>query len=302
MLLFLELPVDLAILTAIVLPIIAVCFFIFAIPWLRNGSSSKIRRYLSYAITPPGSSDERSEMKDENSAISSSDKNKLYFYYLGIALFLVSFIIAEFYQVMIDVALPVSQSNTGDSRIVTSIIFPSLFNAGWVGSLPWFGVIGYHGTWDWIFFTAGITDNPGFLSAIVTTLIMFSAGVGCVYLAPLAIRSIRQSFIPAMFLFMTGMAIFTKATIGYFAGALRLLFSTIEFPYTSIIVTGSMIPNYSGVITGCIMLSLTLFAFFVVLGRRLWKVYYEDIRSRNWFTVYIALSFWIGLLITVVVV
>ena len=302
----LELPIEIAALTAIVLPIIAVCFFILAIPWLKNGSSSRLRRYLSYTITPPRLGAESSTVDSETSeqkSISSmhDDRVKIYFYYLGIALFLISFILAEFYQVMLDASFPVNQSNTGEYRIVTKIVFQSLFNVGWVGSLPWFGVAAYHQTWNWILFTSAITDNPNFLASFVIAMTLFIIGVGIVFLAPLAIKSIRHSFVPAMFFFMTGMTIFTKAAVGYFAGALHLLYGTIEFDYTHIVATGSMIPNFTGVLTSCILLILPMFVFFVFLGRNLWRKFYDDSRSRNWFTVYIALSFWIGLLLTTVV-
>ena len=126
---FLELPVNLAILTAIVLPIIAVCFFIITIPWLRNGTGSRLRRYLSYAITPPKLDSEESAEEDQ-SALSHSDKVEFSFYYLVIVLFLVSFVIGEFYEVMFDLALPVNQGNTGEYRTVTAVVFQSLFNVG----------------------------------------------------------------------------------------------------------------------------------------------------------------------------
>jgi len=297
---FLELSVDLASITAVVLPIIAVCFFIITIPWLKNGSGSKLRRYLSYAIRPPGASEENSDTH-EGSAISPEDKNRLYFYYLGIALFLISFFIGEFYQVLIDLSLPVNQSTTGEYRSATTVVFQSLFNAGWIGSLPWFGVTDYHGTWAWIFFTAGITDNPGFLRGVLEILVIISLVVGCVFLAPLVIKSIRQSFVPSMFFFMTGMTIFTKTAVGYFAGALKLLYSSLEFQYTNIVVTSNMIPNYTWVLTSCVLMIVPMFALFVILGRKLWKVHYTDSRSRAWFTAYISLSFWIGLILMVVV-
>jgi hypothetical protein len=302
----LELPIELATITAIVLPIIAVCFFILAIPWLKNGSTSKLRKYLSYTITPPKLKAESSIDSNETSeqAPTSSVRNdrvKLYFYYLGIVLFLISFILAEFYQVMVDASFPVTQGNTGDSRIITTIFFQSLFNVGWVGSLPWFGVTAYHQTWNWVLFTSAFTDNPNFLASFVVVLTLLTIGVGIVFLVPLAIKSIRHSFVPAMFFFMTGMTIFTKAAVGYFGGAVHLLYASIEFDYSLIIATGSMIPNFTGVLTSCILLILPMFVLFVFLGRKLWKVFYDDSRSRNWFTVYIALSFWIGLLLTTVV-
>ena len=299
---FLEIAVDQATIIAIALPIVAVCLFILVIPWMKNGSSSKFRRYLSYLVTPPRIDSTESETSEQNTTVRRDDKVRLSFYYLAIVLFLVSFMIGEYYEVMIDLLLPVTQGNTGDIRVATSVIFQSPFNAGWVGALPWTGYSTYHETWDWIFFTTALTDNPNFLASIVVSLLLFSIGVGLVFLSPLAIKNIRRSFLPSMFFFMTGMTIFTKAAVGYFAGALKLLYSTLEFEYFPLAVTGDMIPNYSGVMTSCILVVLPMFALFVVLGRKLWKVHYTDSKSKTWFTVYITLTFWIGLLLTMMAV
>jgi len=304
---FLEFPVSLANIIAIVLPIIAVCFFFIIIPWLKNGSGSKLRRYLSYTITPPRIGSEESEVpdsgtKEKHAAQSREDKVKLYFFYLGIALFLVSFVIGEFYEVMIDLLLPINQTGVEEMRTATTVVFQSLFNAGWVGALPWTGFTTYHETWNWVFVTAAITDNPHFLSSLVTWLLLFSIIIGIVFLSPLAIKRIRHSFLPSMFFFMVGMTIFTKAAVGYFAETLVLAFTHLELHYMHITVTGDMIPNLTGVLTSCILLIPIMFAIFVLFGRRLWKIYYTDSRSRNWFTVYITLSFWLGIVLTMMVV
>ncbi|MGY5859704.1 MAG: hypothetical protein RTU63_10065, partial [Candidatus Thorarchaeota archaeon] len=211
---FIEFTVSQAEILAIAIPIIAVCVFILITPWLKNGSGSKFRRYLSYLVTPPRIDSNESETSEQNSTVRRDDKVRLSFYYLAIVLFLVSFIIGEFYEVMIDLLLPVNQSSTGEFRIATSVIFQSPFNAGWVGELPWAGFTTYHETWDWIFFTTAITDNPNFLSTMVIILVLISVGVGLVFLSPLAIKSIRRSFLPSMFFFMTGMTIFTKVVAG----------------------------------------------------------------------------------------
>ncbi|TFG32729.1 hypothetical protein EU528_02720 [Candidatus Thorarchaeota archaeon] len=307
MMAFLEFTLDQATIIAILLPIVAVCVSIIVIPWMKNGSGSKFRRYLSYLINPPAIGTNQtdipeSETEQADTTVRREDKVRLYFYYLAIVLFLVSFIIGEFYEVMIDLSLPVNQGSTGEFRTVTSIILQSPFNAGWIGVLPWVGFSSYHETWNWILFTTALTDNPHFLSTLVTVLVPISIVVGCVFLAPLTIRSIRHSFLPSMFFFMTGMTIFTKAALGYFAGALKLLFSSIEYQYLNVAVTGNMIPNFSGVMTSCILLVLPMYVLFVVLGRKLWNVYYTDSESKTWFTVYITLSFWIGLILMVVVV
>jgi hypothetical protein len=233
---------------------------------------------------------------------SRADKVRLFFYYLGVVLFLTSFMIGEFYEVMIDLLLPVSQGSTGEMRVALMVSFQSPFSAEWLGSLPWMGVNTYHETWSWIFFTAAFTDNPNFLGSLIGTLTLISIGVGLVFLAPLAIKRIRHSFLPSMFFFMTGMTIFAKAAISWFAYSIALFFGSVELEYITLGATGDMIPGLSNVIAFGFPTVLAMFALFIVLGRKLWRVHYADSKSRTWFLVYIALSFWLGLAITIMVV
>jgi hypothetical protein len=309
----LELSVQQTITIAITLPIVALCLFILIIPWLRNGSGSKLRRYLSYLVTPPQIRTS-SEAQDDNlerrsSLLKRELKVTLFFVYLGIALFLISFVIGEFYEVFLDILLPVTQSSTGEERIVTSVVFQSPFNAGWVGSFPWYGQLPlpvgwgtYHESWSWIFATAAFTDNPNFLGTTVTVLLLFSFLVGLVFLAPLAIKRIRHSFLPSMFFFMTGMTVFTKAAIGCIAQTLALWFGNAQIRIGVLTITGSMIPDLNEVRLIGFPFVLVLFAFFAVIGWRLWQVHYSDNKSRRWFIAYIALSYWLGLALTIIMV
>ncbi|MFX1559846.1 MAG: hypothetical protein ACFFBL_04615 [Promethearchaeota archaeon] len=285
-----------AVIVAIALPIVTICLFYLMIPRLKVGPGSRLRRYLSYLDTPP-----RIETTQSPNMTWRNDKIRLYYYYLAIVLFLVSFAISEFYEVMMDLLLPVSQGSTGEMRVALSVIFESVFSAGWIGSLPWTGVIAYHETWNWIFFTAAFTDNPNFLSTVVGILTLISMGVGLVYLAPLAIRRIRRSFFPSMFFFTTGMTIFTKAATSCLAYTLALA-GGVELEYISMTATGSMIPDLLTVIGIMLPIVIAMFAFFIVIGQKLWKTHYTDSKSRTWFIVYIALSFWLGIALTIMVV
>jgi hypothetical protein len=105
-----------------------------------------------------------------------------------------------------------------------------------------------------------------------------------------------------MFFFMSGMAIATKAAIGSLAYAIVLAFGNVELEYTAIVATGDMIPGLLGVIASVFLIVLGMFGFFLMFGRRLWKIYYDDSASRKWFMVYITLSFLLGLVITMLVV
>jgi len=310
----LELSMFQATIIAIALPIVTICIFILIIPWLSNGSGSRLRRYLSYLVSPPRigsllSEESGNDANRRNAKLWRGLKVRLFFLYLAIALFLISFILSEFYEVMLDVFLPVTQGSTGDMRIVTSIVFQSPFNAGWIGAMPWYGSLPapsnlgiYHETWNWIFFTAAITDNPYFLETTITALLLLSLGVGSVFLAPLASKTIRHSFIPSIFFLISGMAIFTKTVFASFAHAWALIFGNASFQYGIISITGEMIPNLIDAIIYGIPILLGMFALFIVLGWKLWGVHYADVESRRWFIAYIAMSYWIGLALSILVV
>ncbi|NHI87962.1 MAG: hypothetical protein EAX87_00480 [Candidatus Thorarchaeota archaeon] len=290
------LGIGLARIIAVVLPIVAVGIFYVFNTRFRDRSEGKARKYLSYLVVPP-----RLHIDGPNKSWR-RDKVRLYFYYLAVVLFLASFLIGEFYQVMFDLLLPVTQGSTGDARIVTDVLFTSLFSAGWIGSLPWMGLVTYHETWSWILFTAAFTDNPGFLISVIPTLVGTSIVGGLAFLVPLVIRKIRQSFLSSMFFFTTGMAVFSKATISCLAYACALQFGKVELVYFGITATGDMIPGLVSVIAATFTLALAMFTLFVLLGRKLWMVYYTDSKSKTWFTVFITLSYWLGFVITMMVV
>ena len=292
---------------AVALPILAALIAYLIIPKLRTRSGGKIRRYFSFLVSPPvlrGSETDSSKTEQENVTRTSwrDDKVKLYFYYLAIFLFVISFTISEFYEVMADLVLPVNQGSTGESRVAFSIVFENLFSAGWVGTLPWIGTVTYHETWEWIFFTAAYTDNPAFLSTFSLLITLMSLGVGFVYLVPLLVPRIRSSFAPSMFFFVTGMTISVKGASSCLAYALALAFSGVQIEYLSFIASGSMISGLSSFIVIMLPVVMIMFGTFLVLGRRLWKVHYQDSRSGKWFMVYITLSFWLGIALTMVMV
>ncbi len=310
----LEMPAIHATILAIALPIISVCLFILVIPWLRNGAGSKARRYLSYLAKPPriGSlkvASSETDAGNKDKALWREIKVRLFFVYIGIALFLVSFTIGEFYEVFFDMLLPVTQGSTGETRTVTSVVFQNPFTAGWIGAMPWYGGLPapsglgtFHETWSWVFITASYTDNPFFLETIITALLVISFVGGLLFLAPLSVRTIRHSFMSSMFFLTTGMTIFAKTAFGCFAQAWALIFGNASITYGVRTATGDMIPNLMDAISFGLPIILAIFVLFLVLGNKLWKMHYDDSESRTWFLVYITLSYWLGLALTILVV
>ncbi|MGY5858646.1 MAG: hypothetical protein RTU63_04700 [Candidatus Thorarchaeota archaeon] len=301
-----EIGADLATIIALALPLITICLCILIIPSLRKNTGSKIRRYFSYLITPPQIG---SLKTDEPESLWRQIKVRLFFIYIGIALFLISFMFGEFYQVILDIILPVTQGSTGAERIVTSVVFQSPFSAGWVGSQPWYGAFPlpglidtYHEPWRWIFATSVYTDTPFFMDTMVTIMLLFSAVVGLVFLAPLASKTIRRSFLPSLFFFMTGMTVFTKAAVEVFAHACAFAFFNARVQVGLMIVTGDMMNNLIPGILVSIPIILAMFGFVFLVGWKLWKVHYPDLESRKWFMLFVTLSFWIGLGLTIITV
>ncbi|MFX1483313.1 MAG: hypothetical protein ACFFCP_09000 [Promethearchaeota archaeon] len=307
-----ELSPEQAIIIAFAFPVILVSVFILLIPWFRMSTNSKLRRYLSYAVHSPeiGTLDMNSakNLKQGPSKLWREIKVRLFLIYTGLFIFLISFMISEFYEVIFDIMLPVNQGSTGEIRTLSSVVFQNLFSAGWVGSMPWYGgyplpsgLGTYHETWKWVFYTAAFTDNPYFLQTIILALLLVSIVVGFAFLTPLGIKSIRQSFTPSLFIYVLGMLISTKAIIGCLAQISSLVFGGAEIRYGVMTITGDMIPNIiDGVLFG-FPIALGFFAFFLAIGWKLWKIHYSDKQSRKWFMGYVTLIYWMGLIIPMII-
>ncbi|MFW9800727.1 MAG: hypothetical protein ACFFD9_09840 [Candidatus Thorarchaeota archaeon] len=300
---------------AVALPVLLLSAFVLLYPSLKNRSGSKARRYLSYIIRPPSISSLNSETsghapEDQRKEFRRQLKVRLYLVYVGIAVFILSSMIAEFYHVLCDLSADVTQGSTGLSREWSSLVFLNPFDAGWLGSLPWYGSIPLppansavlHDPWSWAFFTDTYTDNPVFFELRILQMLLATTIAGIVFLLPLGSRTVRESFVPSLFYFTTTMLIMTRAVFGCFAQAVSLgLGGSIQ--YGIMVVTASQFSDFNllAVILIGIPLLLALFAGFLRLGRRLWQIHYPgDQRSRSWFTLYVSASYWLSLLLMVI--
>lgn len=303
-----------AIVLALALPILLLSAFVLLYPSLKKGAGSRFRRYLSYTIKAPsigplnpekeGSSDGYKEY------LKRQLKVRLYLVYIGVGLFILSSFVAEFYHVMSDLSMNVSQGSTGIARTWSSVAFLNPFDAGWVGSLPWYGAIPlppayapiYHDPWSWAFFTDTITDNPIFFESRVQVMLLLTIIIGFVFLLPLGVRTVRESFVPSLFYFTTSMLIMSRAIFGLFAQGLSLgLGGSIQ--YGIMVVTGINFPGLDllQLVAVIMPIILALFAVFLFIGRRLWQIHYPDDRqSRRWFTLYVSISYWLSLLLMMV--
>jgi hypothetical protein len=181
--------------------------------WLSNtNSSSKISKIVKkFVIRPIPLDSLHKELSDTSdlSEMKNDFKKRLSYRFLliygAIILFLLGNLIGEFYFILTDTRIPVTQGSTGDTRTLASIVFNSLFSGGWMGSLPWYGNMPlppiyldtYHETWSWVFFTSTFTDNPAFLDSTVWLILLGTIFSGLLFLSPLYFGSIRKSFLPS---------------------------------------------------------------------------------------------------------
>ncbi len=98
------------------------------------------------------------------------------------------------------------------------------------------------------------------------------------------------------------MLILTRAIFGCFAQALGLgLGGSIQYGIMVVTARDFMGLDLLSLLIVGIPILLALFGGFLYLGRRLWRIHYpNDKRSRRWITLYVSVSYWLSLLLMVV--
>ncbi|MHA2164253.1 MAG: hypothetical protein ACXAC6_10130 [Candidatus Hodarchaeales archaeon] len=289
--------------------------------WLSNkNSSSKISRIVNKFVIRPIPLDslhkELSDTSDLSEMKNSLKKQLSYRFFLiygAIVLFLIGNLIGEFYFILTDISIPMTQGSTGDTRTWASIVFNSPFSGGWMGSLPWYGNMPlppmnldtYHETWSWVLFTSTITDNPAFLDSTVWLILLGTIFSGLLFLSPLFLGSIRKSFIPSMFFFSTGMLITMKGIFSCFSQAFKLEFASGSITYGIHTVTRNNFQNVTDLLMSflfpLLLAILLFFVFFALLGHKIWNHHYPNHQSSHyWFLMFISISFWGSLFILLV--
>lgn len=286
----------------------------------NTNSSSKVNKIISkFVITPVQLEPLHSELSDTQDLALTENKFKnqlnyrIFLIYVAIILFLVGNLIGEFYFLVSDVSLPVDQGSTGEIRHWSSIILNSPFSGGWMGFLPWYGNLPlppknldvYHETWDWILFTAPITDNPAFLDTMVWVIFLGNIFSGALFLSPLLIGAIRKSFLPSMFFFTTGMLITMKGIFSCFSRVFNLEFASGSITYGIQTITKNNFIDVTDLLMSFILplllVMVGLYVFFALLGHKIWNYHYPDYHfSHIWFLMFISISFWGSLLILLV--
>jgi hypothetical protein len=310
---FLEIPSVLIDYLVLAIPVIAICFVILFRPWLEKASDSKWRNYLSYLIRPlpikslksqdaegTSVSDRRQYLKDQLTV-------RLVLVYGLLVVFIISSILGVFYYIASDALILGTQGSTGLSTRISSIVIATPFNGGWSGALPWYGSYPtphysmdlLHEPWQWIFQTAIFTDNPVFFDTKAGSMILLSLLFSAFFLVPLALKSIRKSFVPSIFFLMTGMLVMMRGIFGFTAIAIGLEFGSAVLITGAITSTGSH-PHGIGVLQFGIPVILLMSITFVLLAQELWRVHYaEETFSSKWFVLFILLAYWISFLVLI---
>lgn len=295
---------------AILLPIVSINLSILFYLVTRKESRSKVSKYLSYLIKPlpikPLNSENFDKLAEEDPQryLKKQLMVRLALVYLVITLFFVSNIIGEFYQTVSDLTMELQQSG-GASRTWNQLVIETPFSSGWDGSLPWGpipGLTNRYRTWNWVFFTGGITDNPQFLGEIIQSIIIQTFLFGMLFLIPLFVPTIRKSFVPSFFYFTTGMAIITKSIFGCFNQAWQLLLgdTTLEYGFRLITKVQLNGPSEMLIITVMLPLIISLYVIMAFIGKKLWQGHYKDPTQQHyhrWFQLYILVSYWLSLVL-----
>ncbi|MCK5239584.1 MAG: hypothetical protein KAR33_08565 [Candidatus Thorarchaeota archaeon] len=309
-----EIPLHITTTLVLAIPIVSIVF-ILTLTLLRGRTeSSRLNWFIEKIVTPPTLKIEVNQTSEEPSPTEPNSISKrsvltiLVFVYLGIILFVIGNMTGVFYTVMADVTEAVSQGSTDLSRTISGIAFLDPFNAGWTGSLPWYGYLPlplsevdtYHDTWEWIYFTGVLWNNPDFFNNMLNEVIVFNFFMGLVFLLPLLYGPIRRSFLPSLYLFTTGMFVASTALLRCFAQVLTLGYmgGTIQYGLLDLSLA-NVDPEAVPIIVSALAPYVLLFAvIFPLLGYKMWRGLYPDNRkSAVLFALYILGSYFLTFLI-----
>ncbi len=307
----LELTISQAITIAILVPIVSVTLTVVLYQIANRNPSNRLGRFASILTKPiplkslQPDDVESSSAKDVRFHVRKQLVSRYFLIVLLLVLFLVSNLLATFYQIMSDYAINIIDPEFVSSTW-TNIITESPFKGGWYGTFPWYGdrflppegEIVYHETWNWIYFSAGITDDSTFFMGATNIVLIMTILIGLLFLIPLVAKPIRNSFSQSLFFFLTGMLVFTRGIFGYFSQAWNLEYGSSFLQYGVRLVTSGQlqVTTEVAIISNLLPIIGILCVFFVFCGGLLWKRHYPNHRrSHLFFMVYIAISYWMSL-------
>ncbi|MFX1367308.1 MAG: hypothetical protein ACFFAY_01735 [Promethearchaeota archaeon] len=309
----LEIPASIVGYLVLAIPLIAVCLIVLIHPWLKNEREGKWKNYVTYLVRPlplksfnPRNSGEMSEaeLKDyrtDQLAV------RIAMAYIVIIVFIIASTIGVFYYVASDILIPVSQGSTGLQARISSILIATPFSGGWYGALPWYTSYPtphytmdlLHEPWQWVFHTAVFTDNPVFFDSKSASMILLNLICSVFFLVPLAVKSVRKSFVPSIFFLITGMLVMMRGIFGFTAMAFGLEYGSAILRIGAITYNGSH-PHGIGVLLFGVPVVLVMSLVFAFLAHKIWRVHYpENTTSSKWFVITVLLVYWGSLLVLV---
>ncbi len=253
---------------------------------------------------------ENNSKQVDNAVINSSDalKNrlqaKLTLVYAGIFLFVIGNFLGLFYFIMSDLLMTFGNGGTEDFRIWTAMVITSPFSGGWQGSLPWeggfyfppFRANAYHETWNYIFATSEVTDNPNFLAVMVYSIIINGFVFSIIFNTPLLIKRVRNSVLPTLFFFFISMTILSKSLFVCFYELLMMEYGSVG-QYGPIYVSQPHIfLNFTNFILYLTIAIIFIYLLFLYLGVKIMKKFSLE-NNKKLFMFYISLYYWISLLV-----
>jgi hypothetical protein len=297
---------------AILIPLLSIGLPVLLNHISKNGASGIVGKLCSYLTRPipfeslAGESHAGMNSGEKRMFLTKQIVLRLIIVYVLLALFLLGSTIAIFYQIIIDLAMVIIDPGFV-SKTWTVIVIDSPFSGGWYGSLPWYGqrflppaeAEVFHETWSWIFFSAGITDDATFFRGATQLILIPTILLSLLFLLPLGIKSIRESFLPSLYLFNAGMLVSTRGIFGCFGQAWNLEFNNVYIQYGLRIVTGGQlqVTTEMAVISTLLVVILALYFVFLIIGGKLWRCHYHDHkRSYLLFMLHVTLSYWFSLL------
>lgn len=235
-----------------------------------------------------------------------SVQSRLIMAYLLVVLVLLSNTIAVFYQIVADLVMGLIDPGFV-SKTWTKIVIDTPFSGAWYGTLPWYGqkflptegAEIFHETWSWIFFSAGITDDASFFLGATQLVVITTMLLGLLFLVPLGVKSIRESFFASLYLFNTGILVTTRGVFGCFSQAWNLEFNNNYLIYGIRIVTGGQlqVTTELSVIATLLVAIFGFYFIFLYIGGKLGRDYFIDKKgAKMMFMLFISLSYWLSLL------
>ncbi len=301
----------------ILIPVFLILISLLIVRYSEDSSSSRAKRFfhaLRHPVALKSMSDEvvgQLPEEERDGYLKGQLVARLVVVYLVLMVFLLGNIIATFNYVMADVIFPINQGSTGDLRIWSAVVLNNPFSGGWLGTFPWYGggtlpplnVDTYHEPWDWVYWLAPITDNPEFVSNIFPVFLITPVLMGLVYLIPLARRSIRESYLPSLLLFNSGMLSMMYGIFNCFAVTQYLLDPSSTITYGLVTVTAASMHGLPLSMMQLLVPALIgFFLVFMVLGKKLGGIHYpENQKAQRFFLMFVALTYWISLYFVILV-